>query len=135
MNWRNKYLLNTIRIILGIFFIFSGVSGLLVGHSMQGIPASMVDIMKSLWNSGIFQMIKVTEIIAGLMLTFNLLPALASIFLVPIGVGIIVFNAVISPEYLPVCILIDILIAYMGYAYWDKYKALFESDKAKTKRA
>jgi len=134
MNLRNKYLLNTIRTILGLFFIFSGVSGLLAGQSMQGIPAPMVDMMKNLWASGIFQMIKVTEIVAGLMLVFNLLPALGAIFLVPIGVGIVVFNAMVSPQYLIACIIVDVLIAYLGYAYWDKYKPLFERDQHKKRQ-
>lgn len=125
MNLRNRYLLLTIRILLGLFFIFSGVAGLMAGKSMNGVPEYMVPIAKSLWDSGIFQLIKITEIIAGIMLTIGFLPALAALFLAPICVGVIVFNAVLSPNYLPMGIVVSILVCYLGYAYWDKYKPIF----------
>ncbi|MGV8151181.1 MAG: DoxX family protein [Candidatus Woesearchaeota archaeon] len=130
-DFRNKYLLMTLRILTGLFFMFSGVAGLMAGQSMQGVPEPMIPISKALWDSGIFQMIKVTEIIAGLMLVINFLPALGAIFLAPICVGVIIFNSRLSPQYLPTGIIVTILIAYLGYAYWDKYKALFEMKKKK----
>ena len=105
--------------------IFSGVSGLLAGVDAKGIPEPMVPIIKSFWDTGIFQMIKVTEIVAGLMLLFNFLPALAAIFTAPIAIGVIVFNASLSPEFLPIGIVFAGLNTYFGYVYWDKYKALF----------
>ena len=134
MNFRNRYLLITIRTLLGLFFIFSGVAGLIAGKSMQGVPEPMVTISQSLWASGIFQMIKVTEIVAGLMLLSGFLPALAAIFLSPICVGIIVFNAMLAPSYLITCFIVTALVAYLGYAYWDKYKALFECNRPHKKK-
>jgi uncharacterized membrane protein YphA (DoxX/SURF4 family) len=125
MNMRNRYLLITIRTLLGLLFLFSGVTGLLAGPSAQGIPPPMVPATQSLWAMGIFQMIKVTEIVAGLMLISGFLPALATIFIAPLAVGIIVFNARIAPSYLPMGIVVCLFTAYLGYAYWDKYKALF----------
>jgi uncharacterized membrane protein YphA (DoxX/SURF4 family) len=74
---------------------------------------------------GIFQMIKTTEIIAGLMLVTGFLPALAAIFVAPICIGIIVFSLNVAPAYVGSGIFVAILTAYMGYAYWDKYKSIF----------
>lgn len=125
MKLRNKYLVMTIRILFGLFMVFSGVSGLMAGGSTEGIPENMVQIMQSLWQSGIFHMIKVTEVVAGAMLVVNFLPALAAIFIAPIAVGIIIVNSLLSPEFLPIGIVVALLDCYLGYVYWAKYKALF----------
>lgn len=126
MNLRNRYLLITVRTLLGLLFLFSGVTGLLGGPSAQGIPEPMIAPTQSLWAAGIFQMIKVTEIVSGLMLVSGFLPALATIFIAPVAVGIIVFNSRLAPAYLPPGIVVCLFTSYLGYAYWDKYKALFE---------
>ncbi len=126
MNFRNKYLLITIRTLFGLFLIFSGVAGFLAGKSMQGVPPDMIPTMQTLWNTGIFQMIKVTEIVAGLMFVTGFLPALAAIFVAPIAIGIIVVNSMIAPNMVISGVIVCLLNAYLGYAYWDKYKALFK---------
>ncbi len=126
MNFRNRKLVIAVRVLLGLFMIFSGVGGLMAGNSMQGVPEAMIPTMRVFWNTGIFQMIKVTEIVAGLMLVIGLFPQLATIFLAPICIGIIVFNARISPANLPMGAIVTILTIFLGYAYWDKYKSLFE---------
>lgn len=126
MNLRHPKLILAVRVLLGLFILFSGVSGLAAGSSMEGIPEPMVPVMKVLWQTGIFHMIKVTEAVAGLMLVVGFLPALALLFLAPICVGVIVFNGAMSPQYLPAGIIVSVLTAYLGYAYWDKYKAIFE---------
>ncbi len=127
MNFRNRYLLITIRTLFGLLLIFSGVAGFLAaGKSMEGVPAPMVEATTVLWNTGIFQMIKVTEIAAGLMLLTGFLPALAAIFVAPIAVGIVVVNSMIAPDMIVSGIIVCLLNAYLGYAYWDKYKALFK---------
>ena len=126
MNFRDRKLVITIRILLGLIFLFSGASGLLSGTSMQGVPAFMVPYVQSLWAMGIYQMIKTTELISGLMLITGFLPALAAIFLAPICVGIIIFNARIAPSFVIAGVVVSALDADLGYAYWDKYKALFK---------
>lgn len=126
MNFRNKYLRTTIRVLLGLMFVFSGISGMIAGKSMEGVPPEMVQNTTALWNTGIFQMIKVTEIVGGLMLVVGFLPWLAAIFLAPICIGIIVVNGLTAPAFLPAGIVVTLLNAYLGYAYWPKYKALFD---------
>jgi uncharacterized membrane protein YphA (DoxX/SURF4 family) len=127
MNFRNRKLIIVVRTLLGLFLVFSGISGLYAGtHGMSGVPVEMVPSSTQLWNFGIFQMIKVTEIVAGFMLVVGFLPALAAIFIAPIGVGIIVYDIHIAPAYLASGIIVCVLNAYLGYAYWDKYKSLFE---------
>lgn len=128
MNFRNKKAIATVRILLGLMFVFSGASGLAAGFTgMEGkIPAPMLVTQMQLWDMGIFQMIKVTEIVAGLMLVFGFLPALALLFISPIMVGVLVYNSTVAPQYLVTGVIMSIATAYLGYAYWDKFKGLFE---------
>lgn len=126
MNLRHRYAVITIRTLFGLFIIFSGVSGLMASQSMEGIPEPMIQTMQVLKSTGLLYMIKITETIAGLMLITGFLPALAAIFLAPIAIGIIVVNANVAPNYIISGVIVSLLDIYLGYAYWDKYKALFE---------
>jgi len=76
--------------------------------------------------SGIFQMVKVTEIVAGFMLIFGIFPALATLFLAPDVVGIIVVNSRLMPSFLWIGAIVFVLNAYLGYAYWHKYQSIFK---------
>jgi hypothetical protein len=125
MNFRNRYLVIAIRILLGLIMLASGISGLVMGNSMQGVPAQMVTFTQVFWASGIFQMVKVTEIVAGFMLLFGIFPALATLFLAPDVVGIVIVNARLMPTFLWLGAIVFVLSAYLGYAYWDKYKSIF----------
>lgn len=124
-SFRNKYLRITIRTITGLMFLGSGISGLMAGHDMHGVPAAMVPVSQQLWDMGIFQMIKVTEIVAGLMLVTGFVPALGLLMLAPICVGILVFDSNVAPEYLTAGVVVTVLVGYLGYAYFDKYRAIF----------
>lgn len=126
MNYRNRYLIITIRTLLGLVFVFSGVSGFLMGNDVSNIPEPMATITTSLWDSGIFQMIKVAEIVAGLMLLFGFLPALAAIILAPVVVGILIVNAMLTPSFAIIGTILCLLVGYLGYAYWDRYRQLFQ---------
>ncbi len=127
MNFRNKYLLTTVRVLAGLFFIMSGVGGLMfiVSGSSEGVPPNLIPVMQALTDSGIMHMIKVTEIIAGLMLVVGVLPALAAIFVAPICVGAIIVHLCTSPDSVGAAIVLTVANIYFGYAYWDKYKQLF----------
>ena len=131
MNLRTKkYLVAAVRIVLGLMFLGSGVSGLMAGYAMHGVPAGMVGVSQELWRMGIFQMIKTTEIVSGLMLVFGFLPWLALLFVAPICVGIIVFTSQVAPMYMASGIIVSILTAFLGYAYFpSKYAQLFARAK------
>jgi uncharacterized membrane protein YphA (DoxX/SURF4 family) len=126
MNLGNRKLLITVRTLLGLMFLLSGIAGFMTASSMEGIPPAMVPYMQALVGSGIFYMIKVTEVVAGLMLVTGFLPALAALSLVPLCVGILIFNGLLSPQNLWSGLVVSILTAYLGYAYWDKYRAIFQ---------
>lgn len=123
---RNRKVVLVVRVLFGLFMLFSGVSGFMASvDEMQGVPQEMITATKNLQDSGLFHMIKITEIVAGLMLIVGFLPALALLFVAPIAVGIVVFNAFIAPMYVISGIIVCAFTAFLGYAYWDKYRAIF----------
>lgn len=129
INFRNRKLVIGARVVLGLMFLGSGLGGLLGGSSLQGVPENMIPTMRMLLDSGIFYMIKVTELVSGLMLIFGIFPALAAIFVAPICVGIIVFTAFVSPENMWGGFVVGAFTLYLGYAYWEQYKPLFARTK------
>src|ERR1700676_2829464 len=120
MNLRNRYLVVAIRILVCLIMLASGISGVLMGNSTKGVPPQMVTFTQVFWASGIFQMVKVTEIVAGFMLLFGILPALATLFLAPDVVGIVVVNARLIPSFLWVGAIVFVLTAYWGKLLPDK---------------
>ena len=125
MNLRNRYLVITVRTLLGLIMLLSGISGLMMGNSTQGVPPEMVAFTQVFWASGIFQMVKVTEIVAGFMLLTGFFPALATLFLAPDVVGIVIVNARLMPSFLWIGAIVFVMTAYLGYAYWEKYASIF----------
>jgi hypothetical protein len=95
------------------------------GKLNQGVPQKMVAFTQAFWASGIFQMVKVTEIVAGFMLLVGIFPALAILFLAPDVVGIVIVNTRLMPSFLWLGAIVFVLTAYLGYAYWDRYKPIF----------
>lgn len=128
MDYRNRKTVMIVRILLGLFLVMSGVSGLMVGNDFSKIPAPMVPYMRTLLDTGLFYMIKITELIAGVMLVVGFLPALAALFVAPLCVGILVFHLAVAPAIADMWggLLLTVLTVYLGYAYWGKYKALFQ---------
>ncbi len=126
-SFRNKYLITAVRVILGLFFLLSGVGGFYgATHGWEGVPAEMIGYTQMLWVTGIFALVKGTEIVAGLLLIVGFRPWLAAIFLAPICIGATTVNALTAPQYIWSALFVTILTAYLGYAYWDKYKVLFQ---------
>lgn len=125
MNFRHRKVVIVVQTLLGLLLLFAGVMGLIHGTDTEGVPTAMVPVLQMFWHTGILQAAKVIETVVGLMLIFCFLPALAAILFAPVAVGIVVVNAMVSPESLPLGIVVGLLTAYLGYAYWDKYRALF----------
>lgn len=126
MDFRNKWAVRVVRILFGLFFLFSGVSGFMAANSgWQGVPPESVGYTQMLWDTGLFQLIKGAEVICGLMLVVGFLPWLAAIPLAPIAVGAEVVTIRTLPAFwfLPLTCILALL--YLAYAYWPKYQALF----------
>ena len=53
----------------------------------------------------------------------------ATLFLAPDVVGIVIVNARMMPSFLWLGAIVFVLTAFLGYAYWDRYRPLFTRNK------
>jgi hypothetical protein len=133
MNLRNKWAVHTVRTILGLLMLVMGAMGLyfVMSGNVPEVPGAtdatrLAD--QAFAQSGIIQAAKVIEIIAGAMLLFNFRPALGTLLLAPVVVGIIVYDLMLwmhVPASLIPAWFAVFATAYLGYVYWDKYQPLF----------
>ncbi len=125
MDFRNKYLVITIRTLFGLALLALGVMGLFLQMPTEGLTPAMAAALQGMNDLGITKLLAVIEIIAGLLIVTGFLPAFGVLLFTPITVGILAVHIVKEPSTIIPGIIIAFLNAYLGYVYWDKYKALF----------
>jgi putative oxidoreductase len=126
MNFKNKYLLITLRTLFGLALIAIGVMGLFMDPPTEGMSEAGAAALAGIEALGLVQLIAVVEIIAGLFIVTGFLPAFGALLSAPIIVVMVAFHAVKEPSTIVPSLVFALLNAYMGYAYWDKYKAIFK---------
>lgn len=133
MDFRNKWLVGTARILLGLLLLGIGGSGLyfVLSGNIPEVPGKTEAIIAAeagLMAAGITVFAKIIEIIGALLLLTNFRPAFAVVLLAPIAVGVVLYDLVLwmhVPGAGVFAFLFFFLNAYLGYVYWDKYKAIF----------
>lgn len=126
MNFKNKYLVISLRTLFGLALIAVGVMGFFVEPPADQLTEKGAAAIAGLEALGIAKFILIVEILAGLMLVTGFLPALGAILAAPIVVGIVMYHIVQEPSSIVPGLVFAVLNAYLGYAYWDKYKAIFK---------
>lgn len=136
MDFRNKWLVGTVRVLLALLLLGIGGSGLyfILSGNIPSVPGETEAIKAAalgLQVSGITIFAKVTELIVAVMLLCNFRPALANLLLAPVTVGVMLYDLVLWTHVPAALIPAYLLLAfnlYLGYVYWDKYKQLFVSN-------
>ncbi|MEK6867994.1 MAG: hypothetical protein AABX98_04175 [Nanoarchaeota archaeon] len=125
MDFRNKYLVITLRSLFGLALIALGVLGLFMDPPTEGMTPAMLAALQGMDALGIAKLIAVIELAAGLMLVTGFLPAFGVLLFVPIEVGILAVHIAKELNTILPGLIFGLITAYFGYVYWDKYKALF----------
>ena len=121
------------RIVLGlIYFVFGGM-GLAIAMGFMPMPDSPMPeaasgFMKGIMGTGyFFPLLKVTEVLCGLLLLTRSAVPVALVILAPITLHIMLFHAFLTPGLgnivLPSAMVIAHAVAMSGY--WNLYKPLF----------
>jgi putative oxidoreductase len=121
----NKSVLIT-RILLGLLLLIFGLNGFF--HFMPNPPATPEAgaLMGAFAKTGyFFPFVKAIEVIVGLLLLSNKLPAFALVLFTPILVGITQINFILNPGGIPVTLFLVALHLYLAYQYRAQYKPLF----------
>lgn len=115
------------RVVFGLLWIIFGANFFLHFIPQPPPPEAGLNFMMGLMaNPVFFPFMKTIEIVAGVMLLFNIAAPLALLLVAPITVNIVLFHAVLAPQGMPVALLMLVLNVFLGFAYFNSFKPLFK---------
>lgn len=114
--------------LLGLIFFVFGLNGFLNFLPQPDLPEGAQAFMGGLAGANyFFPVLKLVEVVAGLLLLIRKFPALALVLLAPIVVQILLFHLFLAPDPqgIVVAILVFVLEAYLGFVvYKDRFKSV-----------
>jgi uncharacterized membrane protein YphA (DoxX/SURF4 family) len=119
-----------VRILLGLAFTAFGLNVFIpfMGKGKAEMPKTAMDFAGAMMKTGyMFKLVGGTQLVAGLLLVFNVFTPLALILLMPVLVNIILFHLFLSPApsaFAPGIVLM-VLELYLAWVYRDYYRSLF----------
>jgi uncharacterized membrane protein YphA (DoxX/SURF4 family) len=126
---KRRYVPMIIRILLGLAFLASGLPALLGMMPQPKTPppeAAMAFAMAMMKTGYLFQFVKGTETVVGLLLLLNRFVPLALVVLMPVLLNIVAFNAFLmpSPSSLAPALVLLAFELYLAWAYRDYYRVV-----------
>ncbi|RPD99667.1 DoxX family membrane protein [Aureibaculum marinum] len=123
----NTKLTMVLRIVLGLVLVIFGANKF---YPFMPQPEEMsiaaASFMQALKATGyMFPLIGAVEVFSGLLLLFKKSVPLALLLLAPVTVNILLFHIALEPATLVPGLVILIIQIILFYAYWDKFKTLF----------
>jgi hypothetical protein len=115
------------RILLGLIFAVFGTCGLLglLPPPPPTLPAGALAFGTAVFKTGyLFQLIKGTEAVVGLLLLANRFVPLALTVLAPVVINIIAFHVFLDPSGLAIPLLALALHVYLAWSYRSVYRSL-----------
>ena len=115
-----------VRTLLGLLFVFASVTFLFNLITPPPIPdGPLKSFNEGLAASGyFFMLLKVTELICGILLLSGRFVPLALVILAPIGINIFMVHLLLAPEGLPVAIFVVASLLFLAYCHRDAFKPL-----------
>jgi putative oxidoreductase len=114
------------RFLLGLVFVVFGLNGFLNFMPMGPVPALAGQFFGALIQSHYMAVVLTLEIVSGLLLLTNSYALLATTFVAPIIVNILLFHIFMAPAGLPVAGLVTALWVVSAYPYRVLLSPLFQ---------
>jgi len=117
-----------VRTLMGLLFIFAAV---VVLFKLAPVP-ELTGVAKT-FNDGIFAvgyfvpMLKVVELVSGILFVTGRFVPLATILIAPIIVNIFAYHAFIDNSGLPVAIFLVLANIFVAYNYRDAYRGILKA--------
>jgi uncharacterized membrane protein YphA (DoxX/SURF4 family) len=121
------------RILLGLVFFVFGLNfffHFIPQPPMSGPPADFAAAMAA--TGYLFRLVKVTEVVGGLLLLSGRFVPLALALLAPVIVNIIFFHAFLAPSGIALPIVVLGLEIFLAWAYRDAYRPMLAAKVAPT---
>jgi uncharacterized membrane protein len=98
-----KYLVLVLSVLLGLLMLVGGVSKFVMTGQPEGMPPQVVLFFLAMKKTGyLFQLLGAVELVGGLLVLVPRFRLLGAVVLAPVTVNILLFNASLTPEQLPV---------------------------------
>jgi len=123
------------RLLLGLIFTLFGAAGLFHLMPDQPLPEGIAGTyVQALSGTYLFTLVKLTEVVAGLMLLSNRLVPLAAVLLAPVVVNIFAFHALVLKSGVGLPIAIVALLGALAWQHREAYRPLFATKKSNPTR-
>ncbi len=115
-----------IRTLIGLLLLFASISYFLnlmpEPETTGNFKAFNVGLVASTY---IMPLAKTIELLCGLAFVSGRYVTLANILIMPITLNILFINFFLSPDGIPIAILLFLGNLFLIYRYWNNYKSLF----------
>lgn len=121
-----KLATSIVRFLIGAFLLFASISFFLKlvpePVTTGDFKAFQVGLVASTY---LMPLAKGVELLCGLAYVTGRFVALANIVILPVTLNILLINYFLSPETLPIAILMFLGNLFLIYSYWGNYKTIF----------
>jgi putative oxidoreductase len=114
------------RFVLGLVFVVFGLNGFLHFIPMEPVPGLAGQFAEALIQSHYMVVVLTIEVLSGLLLVTNRYGLLATTFIAPIIVNILLFHIFMAPAGLPVAAFVAALWVVSAYPYRGLLSPLFQ---------
>jgi len=121
-----KYAIHTVRILLGLAFVFFGSNIFL--HFLPNPPPPPGDagaFAGALMRSGYMYVVGALQVLGGICLLTGRLTPLGLTLLGPVIFNILLFHIFFDPSGLPIAIVVSVLALFLLWVYRYKFPAIF----------
>lgn len=122
-----KHLPMLARVLLGLIFAVFGTVGLLQLGPEPEMGEEAAAFMDALMGTDyLWQVIKVTEIVCGVLLILGIFVPLALVVLAPVVLNILLFHIFLAPEGVAIGIAAVVLGLYVAHQHRDSFSAVLQ---------
>ena len=122
-----KHLPTIARILLGLIFAVFGVIGLFQLGPQPEMGEEASAFMGALMDTGyLWPVIKVTEIVCGVLLMSGLFVPLALVVLAPVALNILLFHVFLAPEGSVIGFVILVLGLYIAHQHRESFSGVLQ---------
>ena len=119
------------RVVLGLMFTVFGLNYFLHFIALPPMPGAGGEFMGTMVSSGLLSLVKVIEVVAGLLLLTGVQVPLALLLLTPLTIVIVFFHSTIGGPN-PLAYVSLLLIGYLAYVYKNNFANIFNTNNAWT---
>ncbi len=126
MNLRNRKLVRTVQIILGLYLIFVTISGFFQLLPPPEFNEAGTAFLGALFNTGYaVYLMQIIFLISGIMFIIDRWSAFGAVLLAPLTVNILAFHIFLDFTGWWMALIFAILNIYLLVIHWPRYRSMF----------